>query len=174
MTSAATEVVTGHFVAPNWDLCSCVLQTAAFPDRHTGAVIAIKLQEIIANFKVEPTKVVAIVHDQVSNMELSLSIHQEHHSKESIRCSGHCLQLCLKAALSISAINRLLGAACKMVGHFKHSVVATEEPKRRQAQMEVAQKKLIQDCATRWNSAFCWRGWWRCDGRLALYCLKMP
>ena len=37
--------------------------------------------------------------------------------------------------------------------HFKHSVVATEELKRRQTQMEVAQK-LIQDCATRWNSAF--------------------
>ena len=87
------------------------------PDRHTGAAIAIKLQEIIANFKVEPTKVVAIVHNQASNMELSLSILQEHHSTESIRCSGHCLQLCLKAALSISAINRLLGDARKLVGH---------------------------------------------------------
>ena len=46
-------------------------------------------------------------------------------------------------------------SACKLVGHFKHSVVAKEELKRRQAQMEVAQKKLIQGCATRWNSALC-------------------
>ena len=94
------------------------------------------------------------MYDQAANMELSPSILQEHHSIESIRCSGHCLQLFLKAALSINAVDRLLGAARKLVGHFKHSVVATEELKRRQIQMEVAQKKLIQDCATRWNSAF--------------------
>ena len=76
-TSVATEAyipVTGHFIAPSWDLCSCVLETTAFPDCHTGPAIAIKLQQIIANFKVEPTKVVAIVYDQASNMELSLSI----------------------------------------------------------------------------------------------------
>ena len=141
-------------MTPSWDLCSCVLSTAAFPDRHTGPAIALKLQEIIANFKVDSTKVKAIVHDQAANMELSLSILQEHHSIESVRCSGHCLQLCLKAALSINAVDQLLGAARKLVGHFKHSIVATEELKRRQTQMEVAQKKLIQDCATRWNSAF--------------------
>ena len=40
------------------------------------------------------------------------------------------------------------------MGHFKRSVVATEEQKRRLAQMEVAQKKLIQGCVTRWNSDF--------------------
>ena len=87
LTSAAIEAyitVTGHFVTLNWDLCSCVLQTDAFPDHYTGAAIAIKHQEIIANFKVEPTKVVAIVHNQASNMELSLSILQDHHSIESI------------------------------------------------------------------------------------------
>ena len=135
--------------------CSCVLETTAFPECHTGPAIAIQLQQIIANFKVEPTKVVAIVHDQASNMELSFSILQEYHSIETIHCSGHCLQLCLKVALSsISAVDPLLGAACKLLGHFKHSTVATEELKRRQTQMEVAQKKLIQDCATRWNSAF--------------------
>ena len=82
-TSAATEAyisVMGHFITPYWDLCSCVLETTGFPDHHTGPAIAIKLQEIIANFEVEPTKVVAIVHDQALSMELSLSILQEHHS----------------------------------------------------------------------------------------------
>ena len=108
--------MTGHFITPHWDLCSCVLETAGFPDHHTGPAIAIKLQEIITNFEVEPTKVVAIVHNRASNMELSLSILQEHHNIESIRCSGHCLQLCLKAALSISAIDWLLGAAHNYVG----------------------------------------------------------
>ena len=53
-----------------------------------------------------------------------------------------------------SGISRLLEAGQKLVGHFKHSVEATEELKRRQVQMETGSKKLIQDCATRWNSSF--------------------
>lgn len=51
---------------------------------------------------------VAIIHDQALNMELSLSILQEHHSTESICLFGHSLQLYLKAAISISAVDQLL------------------------------------------------------------------
>jgi len=47
-------------------------------------MIAVKLQQIITNFKVKPTKVVPIVHDKALNRELSVSILQEHHSTESI------------------------------------------------------------------------------------------
>ena len=66
-TSEATEAyitVTGHFVTPSWDLCSCVLSTATFPDRHTSPAIALKLQEIVADFNVNSAKDKAIVHDQ--------------------------------------------------------------------------------------------------------------
>ena len=156
MSTATTAYITmtGHFVTISWDLCSCIFETTAFPECHTGPAIALKLQEIITRFKVDTTKVIAIVHDQAANMELSLRILQKHHNINSIRCSGLCLQLCLKTVLSINIVDRLLGAARKLVGHFKHSVVATEELKRRQMQMAVAQKKLIQDCTTRWNSTF--------------------
>lgn len=140
------------FTLVSEQLCSCVLETTAFPDRHTGAAIALKLQEIAANFKIESKKIIATVHDQAANMELSLSILLEDTSIESIRCSGHCLQLCLKSVLSIGTLDRLLGAARKLVRHFKRSIVATEELKRRQAQMEITQKKLIQDCATGGNA----------------------
>ena len=109
-TSTATEAyitVTEHFIAPSWNFCSYVLEKAAFPDHYTGPAI---LLSSFTNFKVEPTKVVAIIHDQALNMELSLSILQEHHSTESICFSGHGLQLCLKAAISISAVDGLLWA----------------------------------------------------------------
>ena len=62
--------------------------------------------------------------------------------------------VCLKVALSRVAIERLIGAASKLVGHFRHSVVATEHLKKRQVQMDISQKKLIQHCATCWNSTF--------------------
>ena len=87
-------------------------------------------------------------------MELSLAILNRGLGWESLHCSVHCLQLCLEAGFSINAINRLLGAARKLVGHFNHSVVASEELKRRQAQMELREKKLVQECATRWNTSF--------------------
>ena len=41
-----------------------------------------------------------------------------------------------------------------LVSHFKYNAVVTKELKQRETQMEVAQKQLTQDCATRWNSAF--------------------
>ena len=67
-----------------------------------------------------------IVHDQAANMELCLRILHDEKGWESICCNAHCLQLCLKVALSRVAIERLIGAA----------------------------SKLIQHCATRWNSTF--------------------
>ncbi len=155
-TSVATEAyitVSAHYISSTWKCCSCVLETKHFPERHTGQGIADKIDEIATAFAVDE-KVSAIVHDQAANMELSLQILNSSKGWESLRCNAHCLQLCLKAGLSSNGISRLLGAGRKLVTHFRHSVVATEELKRRQAQMETGNKKLIQDCATRWNSSF--------------------
>ena len=40
------------------------------------------------------------------------------------------------------------------MGHFKHSVLACEELRKRQTQMELPEHKPIQDCDTRWNSTY--------------------
>ena len=65
-------------------------------------------------------------------MESSIDILNRVHEWLGMKCSGHCLQLCVNARLSISTIDCLTGAASKLVGHFKHSVVASEEPKKQQ------------------------------------------
>lgn len=49
---------------------------------------------------------------------------------------------------------RTVVAAKKLVGHFRHSVVASEALKECQKQMGVEQKRLIQCCATRWSSCY--------------------
>ena len=155
-TSSATEAymtATLHYISPSWDLRSFVLATTAFPERHTGAAIAEELKRMVQRYGMKE-KVSAVVHDQAANMELCHAILCEDEGWESVHCSAHCLQLCLKAGLSIPAIDRLLGAARKLVGHFSHSVVATEELKTREAQMNMAEKKLVKDVATRWNSSF--------------------
>lgn len=138
-TSRATQAyitVTAHYISIDWKLFACVLETKGFPERHTGQAISEKLTEIAQDFALTE-KVTAVVHDQAANMELSLEILNR---DLGLHCSAHCLQLCLKAGLSISAIDRLIGAARKLVGHFNHSVIAAEELKRRQAQMQIREK----------------------------------
>lgn len=155
-TSMATEAyitVTAHYISTNWELFSFVLETKSFPERHSGKAISEKLIEIAENFALS-RKVSTVVHDQAANMELSLEILNSDMGWETLHCSAHCLQLCLKAGLSSNAIDRLIGAARKLVGHFNRSVVASEELKKREVQMNIAEKKLVQDCATRWNSTF--------------------
>ena len=111
-----------------------------------------KLVEIATAFAVDE-KVSAVIHNQAANMELSLQISNSNKGWESLRCNAYCLQLYLKARLSNNGISRLLGASQKLVGDFRHSVVATKELKRHQVQMETG-SEFIQDCPTHWNSSF--------------------
>ena len=88
-------------------------------------------------------------------MVLSMDILWEEKEWRSLKCSAHCLQLCVNAGLtSVSAVERTIASAKKLVGHFPHSVVASEALNERQQLMGIDQKKLIQSCATRWNSCY--------------------
>ena len=93
--------------------------------RHTRVEIAKKLKTICDNFGIGE-KVSTVVHDSAANMVLSLDILEAERDWESLCCTAHTLQLCLKAGFEISGVARLLACARKLVGHFHHSVVATE------------------------------------------------
>ena len=49
-------------------------------------------------------------------MECATDILENDRGWQSMKCTAHCLQLCLKAGLSINIIDRLTGAAHKLVG----------------------------------------------------------
>ena len=153
-TSRSTEAyitVTAYCII-DWTMNAFVLGTRAFPERHTAVEISGKLKEVAEEFGIKD-KVTSVVHDQASNMELCCSMLMEEEGWVSLKCTAHCLQLCLKRGFNIPVFSRLLAASRKIVGHFHHSVVATTELKRRCLQMELAEKKLVKDCATRWNSS---------------------
>ena len=156
-TSIANDsfiTVSAHFISPDWDMCSVVLCTSAFPERHTGAEISQKLIDIAEESEISQ-KVACIVHDQGSNMVLTMKLLSDEKGWNTLRCSAHCLQLSINAGLSsVSVIDCMIGAAKKLVGHFRHSVVASEALKQRQEQMGIPQKKLVQSCLTRWNSVY--------------------
>jgi len=58
-------------------------------------------------------------------MEAAVCILTDEYNWQSLPRSTHRVQLCVLAGLSISAIYRLIVAAKKIVGHFNHSVVAS-------------------------------------------------
>ena len=137
-------------------MVSCVLATSPFLDHHTAINIVEKLKQIVGSYGVDVDKgrLIALVHDQGSNMQLTGEMLEEEIGCESLSCAAHRLQLCVEKGLSIGAITRAIGAAKKLVGHFRHSALATSELRKRQESMGIPQKKLQQDCPTRWNSTF--------------------
>lgn len=89
-------------------------------DRHTGENIA----RIITDMKLEfgLQIVTAIVTDNAANMlKADTGANLDHTG-----CFAHTLQLAVNDGLKHNYIARTIGAARKVVGHFNHSVLATE------------------------------------------------
>ena len=63
------------------------------------------------------------------------------------------LQLCISDGFkATTTIDRALGAARKLVGHFHRSTLTTAKLYKQQGQMNMDKQKLKMDCSTRWNS----------------------
>ena len=69
-------------------------------------------------------------------------------------CFGHTLQLAVNSGLDLAPVSRLTAVCCKLVGHFKHSVVAMGALREKQQNLNIPQHSIISDVATRWNSTY--------------------
>ena len=153
-TSCATQgfpAFTGHFVDSEWKLNSVLLSASYMPENHTGENIAKRTIETLEDFGIATNKLVSTVHDQASNMVAAggkISEMVEGH--EDLLCAAHRLQLCVTHSLQEENVSTLLSDARALVGHFRRSSKATTALLNRQSCPKP--KKLIQDCATRWNS----------------------
>ena len=152
-TSRATQAyltVTAHFITELWEMESKVLLTREMPERHTGVHISERLMKATVEWKISE-KVVAVVRDNAANMVLASQLLEDW---DDLPCFGHTLQLAVKAGLDLAIISRLTAMCRKIVGHFKHSVVAMGALREKQQSMNIAQHALVQDIATRWNSTY--------------------
>lgn len=68
---------------------------------------------------------------------------------EHINCAAHTLQLAVNNALKLESIACVIQKARKIVGHFKHSALATQELHKTQVKLNLPQETLIQNCPTR-------------------------
>ena len=152
-TSRAVEsylTITVHFINSEWKLESKVLQTKEMSKRHTGENIAEVLSSAINRWKIDERRISAVVHDNASNMNLAI----EKLWCGDVPCFAHTLQLAVHNGLEIGQINKLSSVSRKLVGHFKHSSLATTALKDKQQQLSISQHHLVQDMATRLNSTY--------------------
>ena len=152
-TSRVTQAyitLTVHFITDDWKMESKVIQTEEIPERHTGENISLRLTNVSEQWCIKQ-KVVALVRDNAANMVSASRILEDW---DDLPCFAHTLQLAVKAGLDLPVINRLSAICRKIVGHFKHSVLAMEALREKQRNMNIAQHSLLQDVATRWNSTY--------------------
>ena len=72
-----------------------------------------------------------------TNAELAGRLLFDLHGWASVQCATHKLQLAVNEGFQINTIARAIAATRKLVGHFKHSCLATTQLAIRQEQMNV-------------------------------------
>ena len=88
-TSKATEsynATTCHFIDSSWELCSCVLETSAFPESYTAENIKKKVHAAAESFQLPDSNVVGVVHDEAASMKATgRTLSEEYRCKPSVQ-----------------------------------------------------------------------------------------
>ena len=74
--------------------------------------------------------------------------------QQSVSCFSHSLQCCLNKVLEEDTLSEILKTGSAIVGHFKHSNIASAALKAAQRRLKISEHRLINRCNTRWNSTF--------------------
>ncbi|CAH2009439.1 unnamed protein product [Acanthoscelides obtectus] len=142
---------TVHGINDEFKRVSLVLKCVTLEERHTGDLVAQKLDEILEEWDIPRQKLHAMVRDGGSNMKRAARISQI----DDIDCTLHQLQLCVRSALASNEHFSTLLAKCKQIAtHFNHSITGQKELNDFQERLGLPQLSVIQECATRWNSMF--------------------
>jgi len=119
--SFATYTV--HFIDNEWCFKSYVLATRVIDGRHTAVNVAQHFQTVVKEF-LPLDKVCGVVHDEAANMVAAGRQLHDDLGYESVVCAAH--MLIRHSFDSSQQIQKLLSRARKLVGHFRHSALATE------------------------------------------------
>ena len=143
--------ITVHYISPQFVMKHHNLQSCPFPGSHTALNIATMLKKLVEeDWGIDlQMQVPAFTTDNAQNVVNAIS---ENLMLVAIPCAGHSLNLAVQDALSVAGLRTGLARGKKVVEHFNHSRLDSEELKVKQKQLELPPHRLIQDVATRWNS----------------------
>ena len=143
--------ITAHYISPQFVMKHHNLQSSHFPGTHTALNIATMLRKSVEeDWGVDlHMQVPAFTTDNAKNVVNAVS---ENLMLVAIPCAGHSLNLAVQDALAVKGVKNALARAKKVVEHFNHSRLDSEELKVKQKQLDLPPHCLIQDVVTRWNS----------------------
>lgn len=158
-TQEGYMTLTAHMVDEQWQSHALVLETSpvvaaddegsTVPDRHIKVMLADKLRRVVTDWGLLE-KVSAVVHDNGTNMK---DIGMDALLAIDVGCAAHTLQLAVNRGIESSRqISTMIGAANRLVCHFKHSAIAAKALETKQDSKGQQKKKLVSSVAARWNS----------------------
>ena len=150
-TSRATQsyvTITAHFINPEMELCSRVLQTRQLPESHTGEHVGNVLRQAQQEWA---CNVSALTTDNAANMKIAaqtagIPIH--------IGCFSHTLNLASGRALDIKEVHNILAKMRSIVAFMHRSTTAAALLTKKQKMLQLPENKLLIDVRTRWNSSY--------------------
>jgi len=155
-TSSANHAymgVTAHWLDAGFVPHNSCLAVRPAPGSHTAEYISSELKSVLDEWSLglQPNKL-HVVTDSGANVKKAIA---QLPAVKWRACFAHTLQLCVNTGLSskeVSDLPKVLSKARAIVGHFRRSPLATTELQKAQNQLNLPEHKLLQDCATRWNS----------------------
>ena len=139
-----------HFTDDKWELKTFCLDTVPILQDHTGHNLAEAIQDVMANWELDPTNLVCVTTDNGSNFLSAFNIL----NWMRISCFGHNLDLCVNKAIQIDRIQRALGRCHSLVSVFNRSWKKNRDLREKQVHLGIDQHKLISDVVTRWGSTY--------------------
>ena len=122
------------------------LQTKEILTDHSAQSIAEILRTFIAEWNIN-FKVFWATTDNGSNVVNAVVDLQLIH----MPCIGHTLQLSIKKAFNLPAVQRVIGRCKKCIAHFNKSAKETYKLREKQKLLKLPEHELVQDCVTRWG-----------------------
>nr|XP_055075107.1 E3 SUMO-protein ligase ZBED1-like [Misgurnus anguillicaudatus] len=127
-----------------------VLHTRAVYKSQTGKVVAEEISDILEEFEIDPSKIVAVTVDNASNMDIAIKKLQI----LKIGCFAHTLNLAAQKIYKIASIDKWAARIRAVVVWFKRSSMSKTVLTEKQQLLGLPQHSLILDVKTRWNSLY--------------------
>ena len=148
--------VTAHYLLENFDYQNRCLTVKHAPGSHTAESMACHLEEACDEWGINHRRSellpLYVVTDNAANVKKAVGMMT---NTKWLSCFAHSLQLVVNKVLrleELDEVKELLIAARSIVSHFRRSPMATKNLEAAQKQLNLPNHRVIQDCATRWNS----------------------
>ncbi|CAM4307043.1 unnamed protein product [Leuciscus chuanchicus] len=127
-----------------------VLHTRAVYKSQTGEVVAEEISDILEEFEIDLSKIVAVTVDNAGNMDIAIKKLQI----LKIGCFAHTLNLAAQKMYKIASIDKWAARIRAVVVWFKRSSMSKTVLTEKQQLLGLPQHSLILDVKTRWNSLY--------------------